>query len=425
MFEQYIYKRLTHYVQQFQKAHPDVQLIVIVGSTDKAITRQAVGTVLAQGKRVRLHEHVAASRLATPLALLGIAMPPNQSNLLEWWNIFRAAKRRIKEQPSVDVIVQELTVRKPGDMKEFARYLRPAMAIITSVAPEHLDSFPGMESIAEEYLSVGDMSEFVIVNRDNVDTKYAAYEHNANITTYGASDMAEYWVEEEDIYGAHGTPIEINGPEYTEPLVTQAQLVGVNALLAALAGAVVGTKLGLPAEQIAAGVAAIRTLPGRMNPLHGIGQTLIIDDTYSAHPNAAIAGLQALYEFDNAPQRVAVLSSMPNLGDMAQSEHERVSAVLNPDLLAWVVLVGKDAESYMAPIARKRGCQVRVCKNAIDAGQFVRSITEQGAVILVEGSSEETYLEETTKILCNLTEETKLVRQGREWVAIKQKFFED
>lgn len=423
MIKKIIYKILTHYVIRYQRAHPEVQLILIVGSTNKAITRQAIGTVLAQGKRVRLHEHIAKSPLATPLAILGIVMPHNPANPFAWWNVFRAAKTRIREAPAVDVIVQELTIRKPGDMKEFGRYLHASIAVITSVGAERMDAFGSPESVAQEYLAVGDLCDFVIVNRDNVDGKYADYEKNANITTYGSSDMAEYWVEADDIYGPHGTPIEINGPEFSEPLTTKTQLVGASSLLAVLVGAVVGTKLGLDEEQIIHGVSTIRTSPGRMNPLHGIGQTLILDDTYRANPDNAIAGLTALYEFDTAPQRIAVLSSIPDLAETSKAEHERVAALLNPDLLAWVVLVGKDAEAYMAPVARRQGCQVKVCRNAIEAGEFVRSVTEQGAVILVEGASSETYLEETTKILCDISEEPKLVRQSVEWRAIKDELF--
>lgn len=423
MFETILHTILTHYVVRFQKAHPEVQLIIIVGSTEKAMTRQAVGTVLAQGKRVRLHEHIAKSRLATPLAVLGIAMPHNPANPFAWWNVFRAAKRRIREAPEVDAIVQELTIRKPGDMKEFGRYLHAAIAIITAVGVERLDVFGTADAVAEEYLGVGDMCDFVIVNRDTVDSKYAEYEKNPNITTYGSSDMAEYWVEADDIYGPHGTPIQISGPEYSEPLVTKTQLVGASSLSAVLAGAVVGTKLGLDSEAIMHGVAAIRTLPGRMNPLNGIGQTLILDDTYRANPDTAVAGITALYEFDTAPQRIVVLSAMPNLADASKAEHERVANYLNPDLLAWVVLVGKDAESYMAPVAHKKGCQVKVCRDAIEAGEFVRSVTEQGAAILVEGASSETYLEETTKILCDVSEEQKLVRQGLEWRTKKDALF--
>lgn len=425
MFEDFVYKQLTRYVKKFQDAYPYVRLIAIVGSTDKAMTRQAIGTVLAEEKRVRLHEHIAKSRFATPLAVLGITPPANLNNPFAWFQVFRAAQRRVKEQPAADVIVQELTIRQPGDMKEFARYLRPALAVVTSVASEDMEKFNSMDELAREYLAVGDMSELVIVNRDSVDSKYSEYEHNPNITTYGSSDMAEYWIESEDIYGPNGTPIEISGPEFGESLSTTAQLVGKNSLMPALAAAVVSAKLGLSKEGISKGIAAIRTLPGRMNPLHGIGQTLILDDTYRAHPDNAVAALQALYEFDVAPQRIAVFSSIPNLGVMTQSEHERIGRLCSPDLLAWVVVVGKDAEKYLAPMARNNGCQVRVCRDAIQAGGFVRSVTEQGAVILVEGSSPETYLEETTKVICNLTEETKLVRNSQEWVPIKQAFFDN
>ncbi len=425
MFDAYIYKKLTDYVIKYQQAHPEVKLIAVVGSNDKAMTRQAIGTVLAQTKRVRLHEHAPHSRFATPLAVLGIALPENPGNILQWRAVFEAAKRRIADAPSVDVIVQELTVRKPGDMAEFARYLRPSVAVITSVAPENMEAFGTMDALAQEYLAVGDMSELVIVNRETVDSRYAEYEHNPNITTYGGSNLAEYWIEADDIYGPNGTPVEINGPEFATPIATTVQLVGRPALLPALAGAVVGAKLSSTPEFIAAGLSSLRTLPGRMNPLHGMAQTLVLDDTYRAHPVTATASLQTLYDFDAAAQRIAIFSSIPDLGTMSQAEHQAIGQMCNPDLLSWVVTVGDEANRYLASAARGKGCQVKQCKTAIEAGEFVRTVAEQGAVILVEGSSPATYLEETTKILCVVSEEQKIVRSTPEWLEKKRVFFDN
>ena len=123
------------------------------------------------------------------------------------------------------------------------------------------------------------------------------------------------------------------------------------------------------------------------------------------------------------PQRIAVLGDMRELGAVSQAEHEKIGALCDPNLLAWVVLVGPECENYLAPVARQRGCQVHIAKNAIAAGEFVRSITEEGAVILVKGSQNTIYLEECVKILCDMTEDVKLVRQSLEWQQTKDKYF--
>ena len=53
----------------------------------------------------------------------------------------------------------------------------------------------------------------------------------------------------------------------------------------------------------------------------------------------------------------------------------------------------------------------------------VRSVTEEGAVILVKGSQNTIYLEECVKILCDMTEDVKLVRQSLEWQKTKEAYF--
>ena len=81
--------------------------------------------------------------------------------------------------------------------------------------------------------------------------------------------------------------------------------------------------------------------------------------------------------------------------------------------------------NILRPSARRRGCQVKVCRNAIEAGQFVRSVARPGAVILAKGSQGGIFLEEAVKILCVLSEDTELVRQSLAWQAIKAPYFSE
>ena len=49
----------------------------------------------------------------------------------------------------------------------------------------------------------------------------------------------------------------------------------------------------------------------------------------------------------------------------------KIGAYCNPKFLDLVVTAGKDANLFLAPMARQNGCQVYEAKNAIDAGNFV------------------------------------------------------
>jgi len=105
-------------------------------------------------------------------------------------------------------------------------------------------------------------------------------------------------------------------------------------------------------------------------------------------------------------------------------EHEKIGSMCDPNSLAWVVVVGEESEKYLAPAARARGCQVKVCRDAIEAGSFVRSVTEPRTVILVKGPKDGFYMEEAVKVLCSADEDKALVRQGIDWMDRKRVFFD-
>jgi UDP-N-acetylmuramyl pentapeptide synthase len=123
--------------------------------------------------------------------------------------------------------------------------------------------------------------------------------------------------------------------------------------------------------------------------------------------------------------KIAVLGSMNELGDISQAEHQALGMLCDPTQLAWVVTVGDEAEKYLAPAAKTRGCQVMSFKTAQEAGAFVHKVLEPGAIVLFKGSQGGIYLEEAVKVILHATEDEKqLVRQSAAWLEIKQKFFE-
>ena len=193
-----------------------------------------------------------------------------------------------------------------------------------------------------------------------------------------------------------------------------------------VAGAVaVAAKLGMAPSDIAAAVEDVVPVPGRMNVLRGIKQSMLIDDTYNSSPAAAEAALQTLYRLQ-APQRIALLGSMNELGEVSAAEHEKLGALCDPNLLAWVVTIGDEAEKHLAPAARQRGCQVKSFKSAIDAGAFIRSVIEEKAIVLAKGSQGNVYAEEAIKELLHSTsDDHQLVRQSPSWMQTKMKFFSD
>lgn len=421
MFKKYIQKKLEKYVVKYFKKHPEVKLVVVAGSVGKTSTKRAIATLLSNRYRVALQEGNHNTHMSAPLAILGIEYPSNVKSVGAWISVFRAARARIKQPSGVDVIVAEIGADRPGDIAHFGTYLRPYIGVVTAVTPEHMEFFQTMDAVAKEELTAANFSQIAVINRDDIDGQYASFLTNSNIDTYGTTGVAEYRFEQQDFTIETGYSGSVITPEF-EPIPATIKLMGEHSLRPAMGAVAVAAKLGLMPEEIAKGLALLRPVPGRMNVLRGIDDTIVIDDSYNSSPLAASSALQALYGLQ-VPQRVAILGSMNELGVSSAVEHEQLGAMCDPSLLSWVITIGDEAEKFLAPAAKARGCQVKSFKSAIDAGGFARSVLEQGAAVLVKGSQGGVYAEEAVKVLCLMSEDDELVRQSPEWIKTKDAFF--
>ena len=187
MFKKYVQWRLERYVKKyFKKYHPT--LIVVVGSVGKTTTKTAIANVLVGHYRVQLEPGNHNSPLSVPLAIMGVKYPPMDMvhSIGTWRQVFKAMKSRIKAPQGVDVIVQELGTDHPGDLAVYEKYLKPDIAVVTAVTPEHMENFPGgLNDVAKEELSITNNANLSVVNYDDVDNSFAQFANTNNMTDYG------------------------------------------------------------------------------------------------------------------------------------------------------------------------------------------------------------------------------------------------
>ena len=424
MFKSYIQKKLEHYVKEYFAKHSEVKLVVVTGCVGKKKKKNAIATILSEQFRVRMENNNHNTELSAPVAMLGIEFPEKVHSVWAWLAVLRAAKKRINNPTDVDVIVQELGTDRPGEIAHFGTYLRPDIAVVTAVTPEHMEFFGTIETVAQEELTVINYSQIGLINRDDIDGRFADFITNPNIDTYGTTNAAEYRFESGDTLSLDGYKGKFSAPELSAPLSTTLHVLGEHSMRPVVAAMAVGCKLGMTPDVLSRGAAKVRPVAGRMNLLRGLNNSLIIDDTYNSSPAAATAALQTLYSID-APQRVAILGSMNELGATSADEHTKLGHYCDPSLLAWVITVGKDAKEYLAPAARARGCQVKSFDSPVEAGAFAHKMLEPQAIILAKGSQGGIFLEEAVKLLLHETQEDRgLVRQSPTWLQEKRKFFD-
>jgi len=421
MFKKILQKIIERKTARYLKKHKPT-LVAVTGSVGKTSTKYAIATVLSEKYRVRAHLGNHNTAMSAPLSIVGVEYPDDIRSFSAWRKVLSAMNERIRDEKDVDVIVQELGTDAPGDVASFGRYLRPNIAVVTAVSEEHMEFFGTLDAVAKEELSVAKFSELTIINRDDIDVKYAEMAETHNIDTYGMGEKAEYRLDVSEASPLEGRIGRLMCPEWGEVPLNM-QLVGDHSLKAVIAAACVGAKLGLTSKEVAVGVSKVKAAPGRMQVLRGMEQTTLIDDTYNASPLAVEAALKTLYAID-APMRVAILGSMNELGDVSPEAHKRAGMLCDSSKLDWVVTIGQDAKDYLAPAAAEKGCQVREFLDPYSAGAFVHSIIKPGAVILAKGSQNGVFAEEALKVLLHSTEdEERLVRQSEYWLGVKQQQF--
>src|SRR3989338_7080181 len=134
-------------------------------------------------------------------------------------------------------------------------------------------------------------------------------------------------------------------------------------------------------DEIKKGIYKIKPVNGRMRHLKGIKHSKILDDTYNASPVAVKGALDTLYKIE-APQKIAILGNMNELGVYSAEAHTDIGRYCDPKQLDLVVTIGPDANQFLAQAAKAKDCNVETFNNPYDAGEFLKKYIVEKAVIL-------------------------------------------
>lgn len=403
-------------VRRLRSRH-DFQIIGIVGSIGKTSTKFAVAQVLSQSRKVRFQEGNYNDLVSVPLIFFGLPMP-SLFNPVAWLVTFIRIESQIRKQYRYDTVIVELGTDGPGQIADFAAYLHLDIAIVTAITPEHMEYFKTMDAVAKEEFSVARIADKLLVNTD-----LCAKTHrptHPQLISYGESKSDYQLVEPRFSMATATFSVTKEGEAWLHPTM---EAVAKSELYSAVSAAAVADILGADKQSIVDGIAKIRPVSGRMQRLAGIKNSLILDESYNASPDAVKAALDSLYQME-APQKIAVLGNMNELGAVSEQSHRDIGNYCEPKQLDLVVTIGPDANKFLAQAAEDKGCRVVRCQNPYDAGEVVQQHLAPKAVILVKGSQNNVYAEETVKMLLAEHGDAKLlVRQSRSWMAKKAKNF--
>jgi UDP-N-acetylmuramoyl-tripeptide--D-alanyl-D-alanine ligase len=291
--------------------------------------------------------------------------------------------------------VFEMGMNHAGELSALTRFVRPHIALITTVGPAHIEHFADESSIAD---AKGEIFEGLveggtaIIPADNAHyprLRAKAEKHAGRVVSFGFGEGA-------DVRCLDHVPSADGGSLVTAKLgdamlcytISQAGTHWISNSLAVLA-AVEAAGADLAAAGLA--LADLGGLKGRgarhRIAVHG-GQAVVIDESYNANPISMRATLAELAK-SGGGRRVAVLASMKELGPDSPRFHAELKQPLEGAGTGYALLVGEE----MAPLAKALAADVAWshkfahCPSASDALLLARDVMQPEDIILVKGSN--------------------------------------
>ncbi|HUF27134.1 MAG TPA: UDP-N-acetylmuramoyl-tripeptide--D-alanyl-D-alanine ligase [Gemmatimonadaceae bacterium] len=287
-------------------------VVAVAGSNGKTSTKELVRSALGAALAVHATQGNLNNRIGTPLTLL--ALPDD-----------------------ADIAVIELGTNTPGEIAMLREIIRPDIAIVTSIAEEHLEGLGDLAGVLREESAVYDRVDLAIAPAGQPEIAAAAAGKARRVLTAGldAGDVRPArWGIAPDGLGW----VEMDGVEVRPPLRGEHNLRN---LMLALACA---SQCGISIEAVARAI-AVMPVPAMRMAWESIGSATLINDAYNSNPGSARAALELLERSGAGRQRVAVLGTMRELGPAAGALHEEIARRALDSSIELVAGVGDFAEA--------------------------------------------------------------------------------
>lgn len=359
------------------RARTGATIIGVTGSVGKTGVKEAIFAALERASRGAAHRSTRSynNHVGVPLSL---ARMPARSR----FGIF------------------EMGMNHAGEIEGLTTQVRPHVAVITTIAPAHIENLGSMEAIADAKAEI-----FVGLEPGGIavipaDSEYydqlraAAEKLGAKVVSFGRARHADMRLLDAIPSANGGSLVTCEFPEgrlcYT--VAEPGEHWVTNSL------AVMATVRAAKGDLAAAGLALAEMggLKGR-GARHGIdvpgGKALLIDESYNANPASMRATLAQLGQTPST-RRIAVLGSMKELGDFADKFHGQLSEPLIAADVDYALLVGDE----MRALARELGkpafnslgkpLEWEHCNSADEAIELIEEFgIVAGDAVLVKGSN--------------------------------------
>ena len=361
-------------------------------------------TVAALGRLGRYHRRCAMDGSMTVIAVTGsngktttksmIAHVlserwPGKASVKSYNNQIGVPITLLAAEPSDRFVICEAGTNAPGEIDTLGAMIEPDIAVITGIAPAHLERLGSIEKIAIEKLALLHHLKpdgCALVNIDNPILRSALRRDPAlrdmKLVTLGQCADADLRITDRRIEGTTGLSFVLN-----DRFHYRLKLAGRHNALNALAAIGVGRRLGMHDDEIADRLASFIPPPMRLQ-IDKMGPLTIINDAYNANPESLVAALDVLNDLPAPGRRVVILGDMRELGTAAEELHRLAAQEVAKRQIDVVIAVGEHAKLIVSTIRdhSNGGIDTHTYASTVLAKRRLTSHLRSDDTVLVKGS---------------------------------------
>jgi UDP-N-acetylmuramoyl-tripeptide--D-alanyl-D-alanine ligase len=346
------------------RARTKAKVVAVTGSAGKTTTKEMLKLMLSRAGLVSASAASYNNQWGVPLSL---ARMPRDA----------------------DFGVFEIGMNHAGEIRVLVREVRPHVALITTIAPAHLEYFGTLDKIADakaEILEgIGPGGTAILPAHNPMHGRLVARARKlgiAHVLSFGfaAEDDATLIAAEPAGEGQHVTAV-VAGERMEFSIGAVGRHIAMNALAALLAVRALGADL----ERCAAALVQFTALKGRGARILA-GAIEIIDESYNANPASMRVALDLLAA--SAPRtggrRIAVLGDMLELGREAVALHRALARDIANARADCVFLCGPLMASLWDALPHaSRGAYA---PNSTELTHALLAFVRAGDIVLIKGS---------------------------------------
>ena len=366
----------NHYLNDAKEklnARPDLIRIGITGSYGKTSTKFILAAILSEKFDV----------LATP------------SSFNTPMGLTRVIRERLEDHHQV--FIAEMGARHVGDIKELVDLVHPVFGMITSVGPQHLETFGSVQAVADTKYELieglpDDGKAFFASDGGEVDKLFK----RCNLEKYlsGTRGMNLSMRAEDISVSSEGSSFILRDMDTGDTVRCVTKLLGRHNIENIALACMTAKQLGMTMEEIARGITRIEPIEHRLQLLPSSGGITVIDDAFNSNPVGAKAALDVLAAFPG--RHIIVTPGMVEQGEQEAEINRRFGAQI-AGKCDEVILVGQKRTQPIFKGLKSAGMaedHIHTCSSLEEATAVLGRISYPGDVVLFENDLPDNYNED-------------------------------